>query len=305
MKKITLILFFLTNCGFSQNYADLLKINFAESFNNNFENSENTTNITNFEIDFTVPLVINEKHTFITGGIFNSTQLQLFPEADFSNLYTSLLKVGVTSRYSEKWSSTFVMLPKIASDFKNISSNDFFIGGLAIVKLHKNENFYYRFGAYGSQEAFGFFTTPIFGWYYLSANEKFEMNMSLPISADINSTKNNFTYGIDYYGIGRSFNLSEGTNPTYVDVAALEFTTYVQYNVFQKSVLLRAKLGYASNDFEVYNQGETIDLGLSAFTFGDNRTQLNPNVGGGLFFRIEALYRFNLKKKKDEIKNND
>ena len=44
-------------------------------------------------------------------------------------------------------------------------------------------------------------------------------------------------------------------------------------------------MGYSSNDFEVYQQGETVDLVVSAFTFGDDRTQLNPTIKGGIFFK--------------------
>ena len=33
-----------------------------------------------------------------------------------------------------------------------------------------------------------------------------------------------------------------------------------------------------------------------AFSFGDDRTQLNPNINGGLFLRFEAVYRFNISR---------
>ncbi len=286
----------------AQNYADLLKVAYAQTFSNNFEGVPSSTQVTSADIDLTVPLVLNDQHVFITGGSFNYNQLQLYPEARESSLYSTLLKVGLASTYSEKWSSTLVLLPKVASDYENITGDDFYLGGFALLKYHKKENLIYRFGAYGSQEAFGFFATPIFGWYYLSNNGKFEMDMSLPISADMNYTFNRevFTLGVDYYGIGRSFNLTATNTPdVYVDVSSLEFASYLQYNGWDKSVLLRAKLGYSSNNFEVYNQGETIDLGLSAFSFGDDRTQLNPTISGGFFFRFEAIYRFHLPSKEE------
>lgn len=292
--------------GMAQNYVDLLKVGYSQTFNNDFEGSAESTSVKSLEADLTFPIVLNEKNALITGVVFSRNQLELFP-SDYilphhigsetlgsKNLYSTTLKVGLASTFSDRWSSTLVLLPKLASDYENISGSDFYLGGFASLKLKQTENLIYRFGIYGSTEAFGFFTTPFLGWYYLSPNNQFEMDMSLPISADMNYTSGAFTYGLDYFGIGRSFNLTqEGTNE-YVDVSSLEFASYLQFNALDKSLLLRAKLGYATTDFEVYTQGEKVDLALSAFSFGDDRTQLNPKISGSVFLKFEAIYRFSL-----------
>jgi len=236
----------------------------------------------------------------ITGADFSRNNLQLFPEAEYTSLYSTNLKLGMASTWSDKWSTTIVLLPKIASDYKNISGDDFYLGGFALLKLKKNENLKYRFGIYASQEAFGLFTTPILGWYYLSPNKRFEMDMSLPISADVSYKLGITTVGMDYFGIGRSYKVHYENLPTlYADLSSLEFAGYLQFNTLEESVLLRAKLGYSSNNYEMYAEGEKMDLGVSAFSFGDDRTQLNPSLNGGIFFKLEAIYRFHIKKKSE------
>ncbi len=300
MRKFSLLILLLPLFVAAQSYVDLFKIGYGQTFNNNFEGTTSSTQVKSFEVGLTFPVVLNEKHALITGFDFNSNNLQLFPNTEFTGLYSTTLKLGLASTYNEKWSSTIVLLPKIASDYENISGDDFYIGGFALLKLKKKENLIYRFGFYGTTEAFGFFTTPIIGWYYLSHNTKFEMDMSLPIAADINYCLGAATIGVDYYGIGRSFNITkEGAPSVYADLSSLEFASYIQFNTLQKSVLLRAKFGYSSNNFEVYQQGEKIDLGLSGFSFGDDRTQLNPEIQGGLFLRFEAIYRFHLVHEKE------
>ncbi len=290
---------------FAQDYVDIFRIGYGETFNNDFEGTNSSTSIRSFEAGFTFPIVLNDKNALITGADFSTNNLQLFPEAERTSLYSTNIKLGLASTHSERWSSTIVLLPKIASDYNDISSDDFYLGGFALLKLQKKENLIYRFGAYGSQEAFGFFTTPIIGWYYLSPNKKFEMDMSLPISADVSYALGKTTIGMDYFGIGRSFNIKKENQPdTYVDLSSLEFAAYWQFNFLDKSVLLRTKLGYSSNNYEVYADGETIDLGLSAFSFGDDRTQLNPEMNGGFFAKIEAIYRFNLPSKEDKTPEN-
>lgn len=303
MKKYFFLLLISNLTVNAQEYVDIFKVGYGQTFNNDFENSNNTTFVKFFEADLTYPIVINENNALITGVAFSRNNLELFPEDDFTSLYSTTLKVGLASTFNEKWSSTLVLLPKIASDYNSISGNDFYFGGLGLLKYQKNEHLKYRFGIYASSEAFGIFTTPIIGWYYLSPNKKFEMDMSLPIAADVNYTFNSITLGIDYYGIGRSFKLYNDSNEStaYVDLSSLEFAGYLQFNTFQKSVLLRAKTGYASSNYEVYGNGDTIDIGVSAFSFGDNRTQLNPQISGGFFLKFEAIYRFHIKNEKKEV----
>jgi hypothetical protein len=299
LKKILFYLLFCPSLVIAQEYIDLFKIGYGKTFNNSFANTSENTEVTTFDANLTYPIPIDEKHTFITGAAFNYSNLQLFPNTSYSSLYSSTLKIGLASTFNEKWSSSVVLLPKIASDYKNISGADFYFGGFAVLKLKKKENLIYRFGIYATSEAFGLFSTPILGWYYLSPNNKFEMDMSLPIAADINYKLSFATVGIDYYGIGRSYKLNQGTLPKqYVDQSSLEFLGYFQFNALENTVLIRAKAGYATSSYEVYEDGDKIDLGLSAFSFGDNRTQLNPDISGGLLLKLEAIYRFNISEKK-------
>lgn len=298
MKRLLLLTFLFPFINSAQEYVDLFRIGYGQTFNNNFEGVDSSTEVKSFEAGFTFPVVLNENHALITGADFSSNNLQLFPEAEYTSLYSSNIKLGLASTWSEKWSTTIVLLPKIASDYKDISSDDFYFGGFAILKLKKNENLKYRFGVYASQEAFGLFTTPILGWYYLSPNKRFEMDMSLPIAADVSYKLGVTTVGIDYFGIGRSYNVHYENQPTlYADLSSLEFAGYLQFNALEESVLIRAKVGYSSNDYEMYAEDDKMDLGISAFSFGDDRTQLNPSLNGGIFLKFEAIYRFHLKEK--------
>lgn len=297
MKKSALLFLLIPFLTVSQEYVDLFRIGYGQTFNNDFEGVDSSTNVKSFDVGLTFPVVLNENHALITGADFSSNTVQLYPDAAYTDLYSSNLKLGLASNWSKKWSTTVVLLPKLASNYTKISTNDFYLGGFAVMKLKKKKNLIYRFGFYASQEAFGLFSTPILGWYYLSPNNKFEMDMSLPISADVSYTFGRTAVGIDYFGIGRSYRVYSQNFPTqYVDLSSLDFAGYLQYNILKNSVLLRAKVGYSSNNFEMYADNEKIDLGISAFNFGDDRTQLNPSLKGGIFLKFEAIYRFHIKK---------
>lgn len=299
MNKIYLLFFLLSSPLVAQEYVDLVKIGYGQTFNNDFEGTDQSTFVKSFDADLTIPIVLNKKHAMITGAVYNRSNLQLFPNAEATSLHSTIVKLGLASTFNSKWSSTLVFLPKMASDYVNSSGDDFYFGGVALLKYQKTEHLKYRFGFYASTEAFGVFSTPIIGWYYLSSNSKFEMDMSLPIAADINYTFGSTTVGVDYIGIGRSFRITENDANVYADVSELNFATYLQFNALQKSVLLRAKFGYSSSNYELYQDGDNIDLGLSAFAFGDDRTLLNPEISGGLYLKFEAIYRFDISEDKE------
>ena len=302
MKK--LFIFFLLFSLFSeaQEYVDVLKLGYYNTFDAEFEGTDESTAVTGFEAGITFPIVLNDKYALITGIDFSSHHLLLSPDFNEStSLYSTLLKLGLATTHSSTWSSTIVLLPKISSDYKNLSGDDFYIGGYAVAKLKKNENLTYRFGFYTSTEAFGLFATPIIGVYYMSPNNRFEIDASLPIQADVNYSFGKAAIGFDYFGIGRSYNISQETSiPVYVEQSPLEFASYVQYGILGNSILLRAKIGYTNNTHEVYEQGDQLDFRLSAFNFGDDRTQLNPDILGSVFVKFEAIYRIHFKKKEKE-----
>ena len=302
MKRIVFFVFFIPLLGLGQDYVDLVTLGYSNTFSASFKETGENADGQSFFTDLNFPVVLNEKYALITGVNLNTHQLPLFPDAEITHLYSLMLKLGIATTHSEKWSSTFVFLPKLASDYKKLSGDDLYFGGFGILKYQQSDNLIYKFGAYGSTEAFGVFFTPVVGLYYTSTNDLFEMNLSLPISADVNYNLGKTTLGLDYFGIGRSFHLDEDPT-TYVEQNPLEFSSYIQFNALQNSILLRAKIGYSSYENEVYAEGDKVDVRISAFNFGDDRTQLNPDITGGVFFKIEALYRFHIANKKEKFKN--
>ncbi len=299
LKKLFVFLLFSPFFLAAQEYVDVLKLGFYNTFDAEFEGTNESTDVTGFEAGITFPIVLNDKFALITGVDFSTHHLLLSPDFNQStDLYSTLLKLGLATTHSSTWSSTIVLLPKISSDYENLSGDDFYFGGYAVAKLKKKENLIYRFGFYASTEAFGMFGTPILGVYYVSPNNRFEIDASLPIQVDINYSFGKATLGFDYFGIGRSYNISQETSiPVYIEQSPLEFASYIQYGILDNSILLRAKIGYTSNTHEVYEQGDKLDFRLSAFNFGDDRTQLNPDILGSVFVKFEAIYRIHFDKK--------
>lgn len=300
MKKQLFILFLLvSNFCNAQGFVDLFSINYGKSAATTYENSSQSTTISNFETNLTLPIQLNEKYAIITGGDFSSNNLQLFPDSNYNNLYLARVKAGINITHTEHWSGTYILLGKLSSDFKNLGMDDFYAGGVAVLKYKKNKNLSYKFGLYASKEAYGLFVSPIIGFYYLSPSARFEMNFYLPNDADLNYKLSEKTkIGIDFVASGKSFKMTtDNVRSSYAENNSLDFSSYIQNNSLCKNVLIRLKAGFSTNSFKVYPIDQKVDFATSLLRFGDNRTQLNKDLSIGLFARIEAIYRFDITSK--------
>lgn len=299
MKKLysigCLILFTLNTQA--QDYVDIVKLTGFNSTMENGTNSETSPGNINFELYY--PSQINDKLVLLTGITAENTNLNLSPLSKASNLTMTRLNLGMKYKHSEKWSGTYVLLPKIASDFNNLGSNDYQIGAIAILDYQTKENFKYKFGLYSSTEVFGTTLTPLIGLWHRSENKKLYINATLPIRMDVNyALGNKFSVGSDLLTSIKSYNLSATNSMQYVQEESIRFGFYASYGMMDNAILLRAKIGYDTTDYGVYNSNDKVGLQiLTKQVSGDNRTRLNTEFVAAPYIGGDIIYRFDLNKK--------
>ena len=298
MKKtlsITLFLCLFSFVSFGQDYVDLARFHYSTTPQNEFDSIGGNTTVEDFGLDVTLPIKLNESNVFLTGFNIDQITTKLHPSSSPITISTINLKLGYNKKHSEKWSGTYMLLPKFSSDFKNITSKGYQFGALALMKYNKKINLKYNFGVYYNRELFGPFIVPLLGLYYKSENGKFEANLTLPIWADINYKLNKIVkVGANFSAFVRSYHLSE--NNAYVVKKSNDVFAYLQFNL-TKSILLQTKTGYTlGRSYKVYNDNDAADLAVSAFRFGDDRTVLNPTFKDGLVFKMRLIYRFHIEK---------
>lgn len=303
MKRYILIFKFIISTGyiFSQNYVDILKVTGSTTSNNTFDTSASKTTINEVLADLTVPIKINEKASVITGIIYESIQTKLFSDDNVKSFGSTTLKLGINKVLTEKWSGTLVALPKIASDYKAISSKDFQLGAIGIMKYKKRDNLNFKLGLYYNTELFGPFFVPILGLYYLSPNKKFETNIMLPLQADANYKLFSFmTVGCNFNGQVRTYHLSDVTSSnhnSYVARSTNELFAYLKFNV-TKNISLQTKVGQSfGRKYRVYNDNDKVYYGAPLLFVGEHRKQINTDFSNGMIFQVVLSYRINLDKK--------
>ncbi len=305
-KVICLAIVVLLKSNFlaAQDYVDIARVHYAGSSINSFDGTSSGSRLGEVGLDLTVPIVINERLNLLSGMIFEGIKTQLYPDHDRETIMSFTLKAGFTWKHSDKWTGTYVFLPKVASDFKQpLARKDFQFGGIALLRYSHTNNLKYRFGIYGNTELFGPWVVPILGLYYLSPSKKFEANVTLPLTADMNYRLSPlFHVGANFFGLVRTYHLTEGvagsdTGTGYVARSTNELYAYLRLNLGKTSVIQLKVGGSLGRSYRVYYENDQVGFGMPLAYFRDNREALNVDFEDGLIGQVVYIYRVPIAKK--------
>lgn len=283
---------------YTQNYIDVAKLSLNTTPENKFVSSSSKTRVNEQNLDVTIPVKLNSSTNFITGLTNELINTKLYANESMKVFGSVGVKLGVNKTINDKWSNTTVFLPKMASDFKINSRNDFQMGMMTLFKLKKHEGLNYKFGIYYNNELSGPFVVPMFGFYYLSKNKRFETNVILPLMADFNyKLTEKFYVGCNFNGQLRSYHLNDKvmdkTN-TYVSKSSNELFIYLRTNL-TKNILLYTRMGQSfARSYKVYSVSDKVAASLPAYNINDKRTVNNTTFSNGLIFQISVSYRIHL-----------
>lgn len=243
--------------------------------------------------DVTLPLRLNQSHVILTGVAVDKIETKIdgrFSEQIFSAL---ALKVGVNKIISDRLSCTVLLIPRWSANSSQLNSESFQVGGLGFLKFNQSDRKNFRLGIYYNNEFFGPFIVPLAGFYYLSKNNKTEINVMLPNSADINhQIVGNFYAGLNFTGQIRSFFLKDFSGSDgYIVKSTNELSSYLKMTISSKFIV-QARVGYSlSRSYRLYNENDKLPLAISFVKIGDQRSQLNDEFNNGIIFHGQLIYR--------------
>ena len=283
----------------AQNYVDVFYSEYTATPQNTFTGSDITTDLQKLNINLTAPLKLKNGNAIITGVVYDRVDTRLWEYTEKMPVSSYILKLGINLKHSKKWSTTVLLLPKLASRFEDkVGRQDFQFGALGLAKMKKSEHLTYKFGAYANGDKFGPFLVPLFGFYY--KKDKLEMDVIIPSYAKINySIRPKVTVGVNWRATVKSYNLNGPTirtpanvaQPFYMHHLSNEIAAHIGFEPI-KGVIVRGVAGLSlGRSFQVYENDDKIDFGLSLFRFGDDRVQLNTDYDNGLLYRAEIAYR--------------
>jgi hypothetical protein len=289
-----LVLLFSFGIASAQNYLDLVRLNVSNTTLEDVEEA-NETKISNVNLEILYPTPINDKTILITGLTAESTGLNPVENGDNEGLTMIRLNLGAKIYHSKKWTGTYLLLPKVASNFEDLGSKDFQFGAIALLEYRHKNRFRTKYGLYSSSEEFGAIITPLLGVYYRTPNSKFYIDAAFPIRMEANySLTKKFSLGTDLRTSIKSYNMGSITN-TYVQEESIRFAFYAGYSMFNDQLILRAKAGMDTTDYGLYATGDKVGAQvLTIAVGGDDRNRLNTEFASSMFIGFDAIYRLDL-----------
>lgn len=153
-------------------------------------------------------------------------------------------------------------------------------------------------GLYCSSEFFKPFVVPLFGLNW-DLTPKLNIRGDLPIYAKIKyRVVNGFSAGLGYIALVSSYRLTAEFDDAYTSRYAIEPYAFAEIK-FLKQLYFNAKFGYTfGRKYPVYAKDDRLDWQLSFIKFGDDRTQLNPEINDNLFFVLGLAFKVEIGDKK-------
>ncbi|MGB3591522.1 MAG: hypothetical protein WBA16_07535 [Nonlabens sp.] len=305
MKKLLLLVVFMsTTTTFAQDYLDVIRLNIAGTRLDNLDDAR-STDVQNVNLEVLYPVPLGGKTTGILGFTYENTAIDnYFVKPQFQqptipneeNLAMLRINLGAKIQHNRKWTGTYVLLPKLATNWDDIDGDGFQFGALAMLDYKFKSRKRAKFGVYTSSERFGQIITPLLGGYYRSPNGKFYADATFPIRAEANYALTSlFGVGADLRTSVKAYDLGGFRNDFYVQEESIRFSLYASLDLYKGQVIGRAKVGLDTTDYGLYNAGD--EVGVQVLTFqveGDERIRLNSEFDSSMYFGLDLIYRFGL-----------
>lgn len=245
------------------------------------------------EATFLLPMEQKNKDVILIGGDYTQLHFKTSGAINMqSDLYSTSLLLGADlGMKNQKWRTTVLLLPKINSDYKDISMDDAQLGGVLLFNYKKKENLKYHFGLYYNREFFGDYFLPLLGidW---KINEHMNLFGDLPNNMNFEYKISNSIYsGIALLTNISSYRLNASTGGMYVregDKTMGHDEVKIYLNAYlSKHLVVYAETGETFyRTYTLYNKANELQETASIFRKSND----------GMFVTFGIAYRFRLDK---------
>jgi hypothetical protein len=273
-----ILLISLSYGAISQPFVDIVSIqNQAFGFN------ENTTS--QFTSILSVPIPIKNGNYLLIGGSYDKLSFHenetFIPATDLTAITTQL---GAIKKWNDSWSTTAVLIRKVSSDFEELSSKDYQLGGVGLMTKTVSEKLKYKFGLYYNNEFFGNFFIPLAG-FELKVSDRVQIFGVLPRAMNFEYKISSKVYtGMKFSTKTTSYRLSESLNNQYIRENNVLLNGYINYYPLNK-LIVYCEIGHtAFRRFKIFENDSKNKLGAMR-GFKDN---LALNIGTALRIRLDS-----------------
>ena len=238
------------------------------------EPEEGNLNTTRLNSHLAMPVKLN-KDVLVVGSAFEQYNFNAG-----QSVYGLSLPLAYVRTVNEKWKITGSLIPRISSDFENISSDDYQLGAALLLSRKRSETLTLKFGAFYNSEFFGFFMLPLAGidW---RVSPRLNVAGLLPrnMMVEYKWVPGKLHAGFLFRAFTNSFRTEPGQ---YLKVFDNQITAFADAYLL-KSLVIRLEAGHSA--FRKYEAGVRDH---------NEKIETDLGVGDDPLFRVSISYRLRL-----------
>ncbi|MCA0933274.1 DUF6268 family outer membrane beta-barrel protein [Lutimonas saemankumensis] len=210
-----------------------------------------------------------------------------------------ILRTGLIQKFENDRSLQVLFAPRLMTDFKNVNSDHFQLGGIVVYEKIYRETLRLGFGALYNQEFSGPNLVPLVNvdW---KINGRWSLVGLLPIYSKLKYKINDrLDAGWSHFGLVTTYRLGHPEyEGDYIERKSIDETLYARYNLFG-DFFLEGRIGYAfGRSYKQYEADQKVDLSIPLITFGDNRIAKTASIHDGMIASIRLVYSVSIENRK-------
>lgn len=250
--RLLAILFAVSLYTNAQPFVDILSISNQQFSSSIPQNSSLKFGTSDYFVNVFVPKEFKNGNTLLIRAAYEDITCKPIPAVSPASLRFKAVSAPIGFQFlskNKKWKSVFLAIPKLSSDFKSTSTDNFQMGAVSIFTYVKNDSLKFKFGLYYNKEFFGNFFVPLVGvdW---KINSRFSLYGILPTSykAEYKLSKNLYT-GLNFRSFTRSYRFSDGSNANYLRLAENQLKLFLDIYIKKFVVFIEggASLGFTTS----------------------------------------------------------
>ncbi len=229
--SILVLLFFVSFFVEAQPFVDIISVSNQRFSSSLPQNSSLKFATSDYFVNVFVPKEFKNGNTLLVRAAYEDLTCKPIPVSSIASLRFFSISVPIGFQFlskNKKWKSIFMGIPKLSSDFKAASTDNFQVGAVSIFTYVKNDNLKFKFGLYYNKEFFGNFFVPLAGvdW---KVNNRFSLYGILPTNYKAEyKLSNNFYTGLNFRSFTRSYRFSDGNrNANYLRLAENQLKVFL------------------------------------------------------------------------------
>ena len=206
-----------------------------------------------------------------------------------------ILRTGVYHKFENGRAIQLLLVPRLMTDFKNVDSDHFQWGGIAVYEKRYKKSLKMGFGAMYNQEFFGPYMVPLVNldWHI---NSRWSYKGLLPVFGKLTYKVNDeLNIGWSHFGLTTTYRLgNDNYRGDYLERKSIDESLYARYRLFG-DFFLEGRFGYAlGRSYKQYEADQKVDFSIPLLSFGDDRIAKNVSFNDGVIASLRVVYSIDL-----------